>query len=80
MAPEIVNRKEFCGPPVDMWALGVLLYFMLYGVYPFKATNERELYRRIRAVKYTTPKGPSKAARDLIADLLSYRSDERPTA
>ena len=25
MAPEIVAKKEFCGPPADIWASGVLL-------------------------------------------------------
>jgi serine/threonine protein kinase len=36
MAPEIVNKEEYCGPPADIWALGVLLYILLCGTFPFK--------------------------------------------
>lgn len=36
MAPEIVNKLEYRGPPADIWALGVLLYVFLTGTFPFK--------------------------------------------
>ena len=36
MAPEIVMKEEFRGPPADIWALGVLLYALLSGKFPFK--------------------------------------------
>eukprot|EP00826_Nyctotherus_ovalis_P023616 TRINITY_DN1815_c0_g2_i19.p2 TRINITY_DN1815_c0_g2~~TRINITY_DN1815_c0_g2_i19.p2 ORF type:complete len:171 (-),score=38.47 TRINITY_DN1815_c0_g2_i19:17-529(-) len=29
MAPEVVSRKEYLGPPSDMWSMGVLLYLSL---------------------------------------------------
>ena len=29
MAPEIVSKIEYSGPPADIWALGVLLYALL---------------------------------------------------
>ena len=31
MAPEIVLKTEYCGPPADIWALGVLLFTILSG-------------------------------------------------
>lgn len=31
MAPEIVTKSEYCGPPADIWALGVLLFTCLSG-------------------------------------------------
>lgn len=31
MAPEIVKKTEYCGPPADIWALGVLLFTILSG-------------------------------------------------
>mmetsp|Transcript_29776 Transcript_29776/g.39612 ORF Transcript_29776/g.39612 Transcript_29776/m.39612 type:complete len:114 (-) Transcript_29776:156-497(-) len=49
MAPEIVRRSEsYEGKPVDIWALGVLLYVMLTGGLPFRGSNEPELFEKIR--------------------------------
>jgi len=47
MAPEIVRKSEYDGFKGDMWALGVLLYVLLTGRFPFKAKTEKELYTRI---------------------------------
>jgi serine/threonine protein kinase len=37
MAPEIVRRDEYEGKPVDIWSLGILLYALLCGCFPFRA-------------------------------------------
>lgn len=47
MAPEITRKSDYEGMPVDMWALGVLLYVMLTGAFPFRGTSEQDLYQRI---------------------------------
>ena len=39
MAPELVAKKDYYGQPVDVWALGVLLYKMLTGYYPFNGED-----------------------------------------
>jgi len=44
MAPEIVQKKDYNGFQTDIWALGVILFLMLSGNYPFKGVSERELY------------------------------------
>jgi serine/threonine protein kinase len=31
MAPEICGKKEYLGPGVDVWTIGVLLYVLLCG-------------------------------------------------
>lgn len=36
MAPELVNKKDYHGSHVDIWALGILLYILLVGKFPFK--------------------------------------------
>jgi serine/threonine protein kinase len=38
MAPEIISNSYY-GISVDIWALGVLFYFMLFAEYPFKGIS-----------------------------------------
>lgn len=52
MAPEIVNKEEYAGPPADIWALGVLFYALLNGRFPFKGRTDEELYSRINECNY----------------------------
>lgn len=47
MAPEIVRKAEYNGFKGDVWALGVVLYVLLTGRFPFKAKTEKELFARI---------------------------------
>ena len=47
MSPEIVTRKEYCGKQIDVWALGIILFSLVYGRTPFRAESERDLYRKI---------------------------------
>lgn len=55
MAPEIVNKQEYYGKPVDIWALGVLLYALLTGSFPFKGRDDNELFVSIRKGIYKPP-------------------------
>ncbi len=45
MAPELVLGRPHRGGPVDVWALGVLLYKAVVGDYPFKGELTRKLRR-----------------------------------
>ena len=38
MAPEVMNQKPY-DKQADIWSLGVILYYMLFGEHPFKSTN-----------------------------------------
>ena len=70
MAPEIVRRTEYEGKPVDMWGLGVLLYALLCGCFPFRAKSYPDLYRRIARGTFTIPDELSSPVRDLLTQLL----------
>eukprot|EP01022_Parablepharisma_sp_SALTPOND_P012347 TRINITY_DN1583_c0_g1_i1.p1 TRINITY_DN1583_c0_g1~~TRINITY_DN1583_c0_g1_i1.p1 ORF type:complete len:573 (+),score=46.97 TRINITY_DN1583_c0_g1_i1:2652-4370(+) len=80
MSPEIVLRKEYAGPPADIWALGVLLYAMLCGTFPFKGRNDKELYRRISAVQICFPEHLSELAKSLLQRIFQFDPDKRPNA
>ena len=54
MCPEIIRKTEYDGKPVDMWALGCLLYIMLTGVMPFKGNGEQDLFRKIQNGQFTS--------------------------
>jgi serine/threonine protein kinase len=42
MSPEICNKEKYSGPATDMWATGILLYTILFGSQPFRASNEKD--------------------------------------
>jgi 5'-AMP-activated protein kinase catalytic alpha subunit len=51
MCPELVRKLPYNGAKADVWALGVILYLLLVGAFPFRAGNELELYRLIASGK-----------------------------
>ncbi|KAI8049470.1 calcium/calmodulin-dependent protein kinase type I [Syncephalis plumigaleata] len=56
MAPEIFLKKGY-GAEVDMWAIGVITYFLLCGYTPFdRETNAEEIQAIIRAEYSFEPK------------------------
>ncbi|OQR98586.1 hypothetical protein ACHHYP_08309 [Achlya hypogyna] len=71
MAPEIIHRKTYWGPPVDVWSLGVLLYAMLCGFFPFRARNYSDLYRKIVKGAFDIPASLSADAHDLLRSMLA---------
>ncbi|KXZ49233.1 hypothetical protein GPECTOR_22g824 [Gonium pectorale] len=80
-APEIVARKAYEGPPVDVWSLGVVLFAMVAGYLPFHASggNKQELCNKIMAGQYTAPEWLSAPMKDLLARMLTTDPDKRIT-
>lgn len=79
IAPEILIGDGYEGFTVDVWSAGVVLYAMLYGNFPFKATVVEELEQQIIAGKYTLPNDISEEARDLLSQILCHDPQLRLT-
>lgn len=79
MPPEIVQKKNYIGQYADVWSLGILLYCMLCGAFPFRATKEDELYSKIIKGDFTFPDFVSEGAKKLIKKMLNKKPSERPT-
>ncbi|XP_071463523.1 sperm motility kinase 2B-like [Marmota flaviventris] len=79
-APEIILRKEYEGPQVDFWSLGVILHFMLTGRCPFGGNTSKEMLSQITLATYRDPPRVSLAARMLIRQMLTLDPQKRPTA
>ncbi|CAG8689662.1 576_t:CDS:2, partial [Acaulospora colombiana] len=84
MAPEII-KKDGHGKPVDMWAIGVITYFLLCGYTPFDREHELEEMKAILRAdyKYEPPeywRGITDTAKDFIDKLLTVDPARRMTA
>jgi serine/threonine protein kinase len=80
MAPEIVRRLEYEGKPVDIWSMGILLYALLCGCFPFRAKSYPDLYRRIARGTFAIPEEFSPAVKDLLRQLLAVDVTQRINA
>ena len=80
MAPEIINKEEFAGPPVDIWAAGIVLYLLVTGNFPFKSLKENRLFEKILKGEFEIPGYVSAMCRNLIMRILVQNPETRPTA
>lgn len=78
LSPEIILGRDH-GPPVDFWALGVIMYEMLVGVPPFNDETVEAIFANILQLQIEWPEdGLSASAVDLIFNLLKPNPLDRP--
>lgn len=81
VGPEILSsRASYSGKAADVWSLGVALFTMLAGHYPFQDSEPALLFGKIRRGVFTLPEGLSAPAHCLIRCLLRREPAERLTA
>ncbi|XP_030645278.1 tribbles homolog 1 [Chanos chanos] len=81
VSPEILNGGgSYSGKQADAWSMGVMLYTMLVGRYPFHDPDPATLFSKIRRGQYCLPEGLSLKARCLLRSLLRKEPGERLTA
>lgn len=61
MAPEVLGGKtKSLTPAIDVWAMGVILYMMVVGDFPFTGANNSEISEKIQAGQYSIPRDVQK--------------------
>uniref|UniRef100_A0A1B6D2N7 non-specific serine/threonine protein kinase n=1 Tax=Clastoptera arizonana TaxID=38151 RepID=A0A1B6D2N7_9HEMI len=76
-APELFCDASYIGAPVDIWALGVLVFFMTTGHMPFPADSISGLKRSILLGVITSPAHLSLPCRTLIRAILRQTPSDR---
>lgn len=84
MAPEIFQKSGH-GKPVDVWAIGVIAYFLLCGYTPFDRDSSAEEMQAILSCDYAFEpeeywQDVSDEARDFIVKCLQIDTEKRITA
>ena len=85
MAPEIINELPY-GKPVDIWALGILLYEFYFGISPFTSNKQNEEQTQeiinnilMKKLNFPTRKSIPYDMKDLIINMLEMDIQKRYT-
>jgi serine/threonine protein kinase len=70
MAPEVLSQESYTSA-ADVWSAGVLLYTMLVGKFPFRASSLPQLINEIRTGTPEMPRYLSHGAVSLLMKLLN---------
>ena len=77
MPPEIAWKRGYKGGNADLWSLGVLLYKMLSGEFPFKGRTEKDLFEDIQKGIFEIPEFITEGAKNILIGLIKLIPEKR---
>ncbi|KAL6043471.1 CBL-interacting serine/threonine-protein kinase 21 [Balamuthia mandrillaris] len=78
-APEVLDpTRAYVGPEVDLWSCGAVLYMMLTGRTPFRATRQQEVLRNIQQGRLLHARRDGLKEESEVMDLLRRMMDPNP--
>jgi serine/threonine protein kinase len=73
MSPEVLEKGgATTTPAIDVWAIGIMFYTMVYGELPFFSSNEKDLVKKIITdpIKFKNSQPITTMGRDMIKAML----------
>ena len=79
MPPEIVNKQRYMPFYSDIWSLGVLLYAMIFGDFPFRANKQEKLFELINECNLIFPDDikVSDKVKNLLSKIIVIKPSKR---
>jgi serine/threonine protein kinase len=78
-APEMFRSGAFSPQKADLWAMGIVLFALATGTFPFPTTDERNLGQLVRKGRLLFPKVIDAKVEALIRRMTALIPNERPT-
>jgi len=86
MAPEIKEGKQYDGTQVDLFSVGVIIFIIVQGIFPFKEARKEEYFYNLLLTgqietyfEKVNGTGLSAEFKDMILKLFSYNGSDRYT-
>merc|ERR1712159_790038 len=86
MAPEIKESKTYDGRQIDIFSVGVILFIIVMGIFPFQEAKQDDYYYQFlisgKTEKYWRKTGGDNLStefKDLIEKMVNHDPSKRPT-